>query len=447
MANVIIFEARMQGFKINSFKLTQLSSLQLFQLMRYGTMFLNSVLMGNFLHTVNDVSAYETLFLYGSTFYTFWLSGINNTLFPLRATHGKKIYYNAFILLCVFSLISGLAMMGYATTDHTLPNQSLLQRYAYYTILNAVTYITEYILILEHQYLHVLIYAAIIFFLQIICNIVPTLLNFDLFFVVDSLLVLSLAKLIYMGFILKRFSSAIFDKILMLKVLKKSGPVILSLFFSGTIDFSNGFMIRHYLGALDFARYRAGAREFPLFLIMTNTLSNVLSGQIAAYNLKDQLDEGLTKLKEKTAYLIQYLFPISVILLILSKSIFTMLYFNKPEFVDGYKVFNVLLLLLVSRFLFPQTVLLGLHKNKYLAYTSILELAFIIIFAFILIRPFGILGVAFATLIGCYIEKTILLYFCKSEGISLRLYLPIKQWGFYSVILWLVYLAVFFVQR
>jgi O-antigen/teichoic acid export membrane protein len=435
----------MQLPKINNLKLTQLSSLQLFQLMRYGTMFLNSVLMSNFLTTVNEVSAYETLFLYGATFYTFWLSGINNTLFPQRALHGKKIYFNTFLVLCLFSVVSGFAMMGYAATDNTLPNQLLLQHYAVYTIVNAATYLTEYILILEQQYLHVLIYAAVIFVLQTLCNIVPAILKMDLFVVVHALLVLSVAKLIYVLFILKRFSVAKFEKLIVVHLVNKSSPVMLSLLFSGTIDFSNGYLIRHYLGNLDFARYRAGAREFPIFLIMTNTLSNVLSGHIAAFNTQNKLHEGLLLLRKKTTTLIRYLFPIAIILLFISKYIFALLYFKKPEFVEGYKVFNILLLLLVSRFLYPQTVLLGLHKNKPLAYTSIIEFVCIFILAWALILPFGIYGVAFATVFGFYIEKIILLYFCKKEGVTINTYLDVKQWAIYSLILWAAFMLVFFV--
>ncbi len=401
--------------------------------------------MSNFLQTVNEVSAYETLFLYGSTFYSFWLSGINNTLFPLRAVHGKKIYYNTFLVMCLFSLVTGLAMMGYASTDHTLPNQSLLQQYAYYTIINATTYLTEYILILEHQYLHVIIYATIIFFLQILCNILPALMKMNLFVVVHALFFLSVGKLIYVFFILKRFSVAAYEKVIAKMLVKKSSPVMLSLLFSGSIEFSNGYLIRHFLGALDFARYRAGAREFPVFLIMTNTLSNVLSGRIASFHLDNKLDEGLTLLRDKTANLLRYLFPVSLLLMFVSKYIFTLLYFNKPEFVEGYKVFNILLLLLVSRFLFPQTVLMGIHKNRYLAYTSIFEFACIFIFAYFLVQPFGIIGVAFATLTGCYIEKIILVYYCEKQGIATGSYLPVKQWTIYSFILWVAYLVVFFI--
>ncbi|MCX6190629.1 MAG: hypothetical protein NTW54_13735 [Bacteroidetes bacterium] len=434
----------MQLPNINNLKLTQLSSLQLFQLMRYSTLFLNSVLMSNFLQTVNEVSAYETLFLYGATFYTFWLSGINNTLFPMRAVHGKKIYFNTFLVLCLLSVVAGLAMMGYAYTDKTLPNQQLLQHYSFYTIVNATTYLIEFILILEHRYLHVIIYAAVIFILQILCNIVPAILKMDLFVVVHALLVLSIAKLIYLFYILKRFSIAQFEKTIAKSLVKKSSPVMLSLLFSGSIDFSNGYLIRHYLGTLDFARYRAGAREFPVFLIMTNTLSNVLSGKIAKFQIEDKLEEGLQLLKEKTVTLLRYLFPAAMLLMCISKYVFTLLYFNKPEFVEGYKVFNVLLLLLVSRFMFPQTVLMGIHKNRYLAFTSIIEFVCIFILAWLFVRPFGIVGVAFATLLGCYFEKTVLLYYCKREGIAVGKYLPVREWITYSSLLFLVFAVLHF---
>jgi O-antigen/teichoic acid export membrane protein len=431
--------------RIDNLKLTQLSSLQLFQLMRYGTLFLNSVLMSNFLRSVNDVSAYETLFQYGSMFYTFWLSGVTNSLFPLRPVHGKKIYYNAFMVLCVLSTVAGLMMMGFAQTDSSLPNQQLLQEYGIYTIINATTYLTEFLLILEHRYLHVIIYASVIFVLQILCNILPVIFNKDLFVVVHALIFLSVAKLVYAVFILRKFAEAVFDRSIVVNLVRKSSPVMLSLLFAGSIDFSNGYIIRHYLKALDFARYRAGAREFPVFLIMTNTLSNVLSGQIAQFHSTYRLTEGLQLLKEKSLKLMHYLFPAAIVLMCLSKYMFVVLYFNKPEFVEGYKIFNIMLLLVVSRFVFGQTVLMGIHKNRYLAYTSIAEYLAIVLLAWLFVTPFGIVGVAFGMLLGCYLEKVVLVYFCKREGIEMAEYIPIRSWAIYSAVLWVIFIITFFV--
>ncbi len=228
--------------------------------------------------------------------------------------------------------------------------------------------------------------------------------------------------------------------------MRKSSPLMMSLFFSGTIDFSNGYLIRHYMGALDFAKFRAGAREFPIFLIMTNTLSNVLSGKIAEFHKEDKLSEGLDLLKQKTSTLIKYLFPVAILLLCISKYIFRLLYFKQVQFVEGYHVFNILLLLLVSRFLYPQTVLQGLHKTRFLAYTSVIEFGCIFILAWALVIPFGIYGVAFATVFGFYIEKAMLLYFCKREGVAAPSYLPVKQWATYSLLLWAVFITVFFVS-
>lgn len=444
MANVAIFGAVIPKIKISQSWLTQLNSLQVFQLMRYGTLFLNSVLMSNFLTHVEDVSAYETLFLYGATFYTFWLSGINATLFPQKAIHGRKIYFNAFLVLVVLSVISGVVMALYSQTDATVPDKQLMQRYAIYTLVNAPTYLTEFLLILEAQYLHVLVYAAIIFLLQIACNVVPTLLGFDLFVVVDALLALSVAKLIYLLFLLKRYAEGRFNADITRQLLRKSAPMMLSLLFSGSLDFINGSLIRHYLGSLEFTRYRLGAREFPVFLIMTNTLSNVMSGEIAGHHAREDLAMGLQALKEKTGKLMNYLFPAAMIMMLASKTVFSMLYFNKPQFVDAYLIFNILLLLLVSRFIFPQTVLIGMHKNHYMAYASLLEWVSIIGCSLLLINTFGITGVALATVLGFYIEKITLFAFCKKEGVLLHQYLPVREWVMYSLVLWGIFIFLYF---
>jgi O-antigen/teichoic acid export membrane protein len=423
-------------------RLTTLSSLQIFQLMRYGTLFLNSVLMGNFLRSVDEVSMYETLFLYGSTFYNFWLTGLNNTMFPEKAVHGKKIYFNSFIMLIVLAVISGFAMMGYASHDATLKNKQLMDEYSVYTMINAPTYLTEFLLILEQRYLHVLAYAMVIFILQIACNLVPVFLGSDLFMVVKCLMALSVLKFIYLLFLLRRYAVVNFEWNISRKLLSKSFPMMLSLLLSGSVDFINGYLARHFLGALEFARYRLGAREFPIFLIMTNTLSNVMSGSIASqYQQEDR--SVLQQLKAKSSTLMKYLFPSAIVLMVLSRPLFSLLYFNKAQFVDSCMIFNILLLLLVSRFVFAQTVLLGLHKNRFIAYASIIEWITIIAGANMLVHPFGIYGIVMATVIGFYMEKLVLWYYCRREGILLSQYLNVRTWFYYSLTLWIVFWIMF----
>jgi O-antigen/teichoic acid export membrane protein len=446
LANVPIFDLTMSFSFSNNLRLTTLSSLQIFQLMRYGTLFLNSVLMGNFLRSVDDVSAYETLFLYGSTFYNFWLTGINNTMFPEKAIHGRKIYFNSFIILLVFAVVAGFAMMGYAVQDPTLHNKALMEEYSVYTMINAPTYLTEFLLILEMQYIHVLIYAGIIFLLQIASNIVPVFLGYDLFTVVHCLMVLSIIKFIYLMFLLRRYAIRKFEWAISRQLFSKSVPMMLSLLLSGSIDFINGYLARHFLGALEFAKYRLGAREFPIFLIMTNTLSNVMSGHIAGrYNEEDK--SVLDQLKEKSSTLMRYLFPSAILLMILSRPLFKILYFNKAQFVDACMIFNILLLLLVSRFIFAQTVLLGLHKNRYIAYASIVEWISIVIGANLLVHHFHIYGIVMATVIGFYIEKVVLWHFCRRQGIRLSQYLDTRKWILYSLLLWLTFGIVVFLNQ
>ena len=84
------------------------------------------------------------------------------------------------------------------------------------------------------------------------------------------------------------------------------------------------------------------------------------------------LDEGLKELKEKSGKLMHLFFPLTIMLLLVSPYIYR--YRFSENFVYSAQIFNIYLLLIISRVLFPQTILTGMGKNKYLLVSAILEI-------------------------------------------------------------------------
>jgi Na+-driven multidrug efflux pump len=84
--------------------------------------------------------------------------------------------------------------------------------------------------------------------------------------------------------------------------------------------------------------------------------------------------------------------------------------------------------------LFPQTVIMGLMKNRifYLVSTNYLILNCILSFWFIGI--WGIEGIAYATVISFMVEKILLAVYCKMEGVDLRKYTSIGEYIVYSTL-------------
>jgi O-antigen/teichoic acid export membrane protein len=198
------------------------------------------------------------------------------------------------------------------------------------------------------------------------------------------------------------------------------------------MDYINSYIVEYYFSPVDFTVFRYGAKELPIFLILANSLSNIYSGEIANYNKNGNLAEGLAKLKASSTKLMRWLFPTTILFILISKYFFQIAY--NQDLVQGYKIFNIYLLLIISRMLFPQTVIMGLMKNRifYLVSTNYLILNCILSFWFIGI--WGIEGIAYATVISFMVEKILLAVYCKMEGVDLRKYTSIGEYIVYSTL-------------
>ena len=180
-----------------------------------------------------------------------------------------------------------------------------------------------------------------------------------------------------------------------------------------------------------FAIFRYGAKEFPLSLLLANALSTALIPTLSGSN---QLEEGMTMLKEKSKRLMHFLFPISI-LLILSSRWFYPLVFNK-NFVESVPIFNIYLLLVICRLVFPQTLVMAMRKTKTIFIISIIEIAVNVIASYLLMLRFGLIGIAYGTVIAFFTEKGLLMWylFHKTNVLPVK-YIPIRTWIIYCIAL------------
>ncbi|RYD81552.1 MAG: hypothetical protein EOP53_06070, partial [Sphingobacteriales bacterium] len=145
----------------------------------------------------------------------------------------------------------------------------------------------------------------------------------------------------------------------------------------------------------------------------------------------------------KSLRLMHFLFPISLFLLIFSGPLFKFLY--APAYIPAAHIFDVYVLLIISRLIFPQTVLLAIHQNQKLLWATgfewIIKIGLNIWFLYI----FGLPGIAYATVLAYLSEKLIHIYFLWMQNIHIQQFIPVKPWLLYSAILVVVFiLKVFF---
>jgi O-antigen/teichoic acid export membrane protein len=132
--------------------------------------------------------------------------------------------------------------------------------------------------------------------------------------------------------------------------------------------------------------------------------------------------------------MMKWIFPSSIILILTSKFLFPIVF--NPDFVESSLIFNIYLLIIITRFLFTRIVLIGLKNTKPIFWSSLWEIVINVVLSVIFIQFWGIAGVAIATVISYFFEKLYLVIYVKAKyGISPKEYLNVRQYSIWSVIL------------
>lgn len=421
-------------------RLNKFNTLQIFQFLRFGTLFLISILLAKIAvlyqheYGLGLISQYENLMLVSSSLTFFWVASICNTLIPYYNNADvetrKKILFNTFFILLVFSAIAAIviAFMGRVSGK----NENLFQMFALVVLLNTPTYITDYIFYLNEKYKSMIIWGVVTFVAQMVLLCLPLYFKQSLNLAINLLLVLALLKFNYTIILLMKYATITVQTSLTVDFMRKVMPIMFSILLAGSMEYINSYIIKYNFSEEEFAMFRYGARELPIFLILANSLSNVYSGEIAKLNQAGKLNEGLIKFKAASQKLMRWFFPGTIVLMFLSPYLFKYAY--NEQLLEGYKIFNIYLLLIISRMIFPQTVIMGILKNKifYLISSNYLIINCLLSFWFIYL--FGISGIAYATVISYLVEKVMLAIYCKMQGIDYKQYTSWMEHLVYSAI-------------
>jgi O-antigen/teichoic acid export membrane protein len=100
-------------------------------------------------------------------------------------------------------------------------------------------------------------------------------------------------------------------------------------------------------------------------------------------------------LKRGVSRLMHFLFPLTALLLLVSKPLFPVVF--NSAFSESATVFNIYLLLVISRLLMPQTILNGLKLTRQIMVAAFFELVLNVALSLFLLAVWGIAGIAFAT--------------------------------------------------
>jgi O-antigen/teichoic acid export membrane protein len=431
-----------------------ISGLQAVQLLRFVTFLIISIVFTKSHLSRPQIGNWELFLFISSLLSFFWVTGIiqslltlynsNRTFRNVEVTQVRKSpeIYNAFLLITVFSIM--VFILGFlirftmippgSQTEIPYPNMLLF----YILLSNPVTLI-EYIYLLNKRPHRILQYGIYTYGAQLLFVLAPVIAGFDEKSAIWGLFAITAARWVWLIILLRRYSEIKVSYDFIREHLKVGMPLVLAFLISGSAQYVDGIIIStRYADPGVFAMYRYGAKEFPLVLLLANGLSSAL---LPYFGTREGMREALLTLRKRSDRLIKYLFPVSMAIMFVARWIYPRIF--TPEFTRSADVFMIYLLLIIPRLVFPHTIIIGRRKTKVTLIAAAVEIAVNIPLSLLLIRPYGVVGVALATFIVYFLEKIFLMYYVwKRMKIRPAEYIPVVRWLIYSALLILLFVLI-----
>ncbi len=419
-----------------------ISAFQFYQLARYGALILIGIVFTKTAITQTEIGQYETFVFIAGAVSLFWLTGLQKALLPLAAVDksSKSHIFSAFVLIQGFSVgaavflyflqpvFSGLLLNGKA-----IPEAGLL---LLYIVFGVPANLIEYYYLIKNRKTAIVIYSVVSFTVQFVFVGLPAVLGYGIVMCLKGLVLSSLLRYFWLWFLFISNNETGYSHSFVKKHLKLGSPLIFATFLSSSAQYVDGFIVTSFFDEGTFAIFRYGARELPLAMLLANALSNAMLPDFA---VREQLQQNLQRLKQSVSRLMHFLFPLTILLLILSHPLFPVVF--NPDFAESATIFNIYLLIIISRLLLPQTILNGLQITKPIIKAALLELTLNVVLSFTLVVYFGIAGIAFATFIAYLFEKIYLAFEVRRKfNISLTEYIPVNFYIIYSVLTIVVFI-------
>ena len=428
-------------------KLNSISAFQFYQLVRYATLILTGIIFTKTTITQTEIGEYETFVFIAGAVSFFWLNGLQKALLPLTSTNKntKSHIFSSFVVLQVFSIVAAVFLFflqplfsNFLLNGKNIPEIWLL---LLFIIFGVPANLIEYFYIIKKQNKAIVIYSIVSFSVQLLLVALPVIFGHGISMALKGLVLSSVLRYLWLLIILISNHEISYSHTFVKEHLKLGGPLILATFLSGSAQFVDGFIVTSYFDEGTFAIFRYGARELPLAMLLANALSTAMLPDFANEN---QLKLNLEKLKQSVTRLSHFLFPLTAALLLITHPVFPVIF--NPKFAESATIFNIYLLIIISRLLLPQTLLNGLQISKPIIIAALLELIMNVSLSLILVKYFGITGIAFATFIAYLFEKIYLTVQVKRKlQVRLHEYIPVKIYAFYSFAILAIFAFVEFI--
>ncbi|MCC6459408.1 MAG: polysaccharide biosynthesis C-terminal domain-containing protein [Saprospiraceae bacterium] len=407
-------------------------AMQLYQLLRLGSVILTSILLAKSGLGIADIGAYEALLYIGSAAAFFWANGLLQGIPPVYAQlpegERKPFVFSVFLvfgaLALAISLLLWLGQSWLLPALTGLPQLPHFSWFAVYLFFNLSTLPVEYSYLLREKPWSLIAWGFASFGLYVLVLFVPVYAGYGLGAGLIGLAGLGLLRWLWALVLLGRYGTPGWRPDLLRRYLVFSAPLLLNLLVGNLVLlFDNWLVGWYYRDEAVFAVFRYGSREFPLATALATALGTALIARLATRPV-----EGLAELKQQTRRLFHLLFPLTILLLFLSKPLFPWVF--NPAFAASAGLFNIYLLLTASRVLLPNTIVLAKGKPGAIFAVGLLELALKVVLGFYFIHGWGLPGLAWSAVLAFALEKIGLIWYLEkrlgvrtADWLDLRWYL------------------------
>jgi len=423
----------------SGFKLSGVTAFQAATLFRQGSGVLIAILLAQSALSAAGIGQYEQLLYLGTLLTSFWVTGLAQSLL---AEHPRLPAEQQQAFLCgtylIFLALGGiLALLLWWGRPWLLPplvGQPELGQLGWFLLflwLNLPFFLLENFYLLWERPRELFWVSALAHGLQVPAMLLPVYWGWGLEGALKGLVALGVLRHLWLLAALLRFGWSLPAYEPLRRWLRNGFPLVLyALVGALSVSFDSWLVNWHYEGDPDtFAIFRYGAREFPLATALAGAFSSAMLP-----GLSKDVSGTLPRLRARSLRLYHLLFPITFLLMASSDWWFPRLF--SPAFAASAPLFNAFLMTTLSRLVFSRTVLIGLGANRAVFYFSLLELGFNIALGFALVPHFGLLGVAWATVLAYTLDKVLLGYYLyRRYGIRPGAYTPLGWLAGYGLVL------------
>ena len=418
-------------------------ALQIFQVQRLGAVVLTSILFAKSGLAVEEIGAYEMLLYVGTMFTFLWVNGLLQGIPPvysaLQGRERKVFIFNVFLLFFAISLALFLGLIAgerwvvpFFTGQPELPFFGI---FCLYLLFNVPSLVVEYIYLLKEQPFHIVVWGGVVFGLQVAAFFIPVWLGLGLGTAFETLAILAVLKFIWTFILVARAGIFQMHLPLLRRYLFFSSPLIANLIVGNLILlFDNWLVGWYYQDTAVFAIFRYGSREFPLATALATALATSMIPLLVSAPA-----DGLAELKTRTRRLMHFLFPVTIVLLFVTRPLFPVVF--NPDFRESAGLFNIYLLLTASRVLLPNAIVLARGFPAAILQVGVVELVLKIVLGFAFIHSFGLHGLAWSVVLAFWMEKGALIWFLeKKQGLKTSEWLDLRWYAFYTTVLLLAFI-------